>query len=272
MSDKQTYDLFYYDEENDGLRRKRKDRSIGCFVDPIEHDVRGRGLVTIGDAHVRVEDVIARLKAFDPEDLRIYPDKKWEHFDDDWKIPTQARMKELFDYDRDRGVLIHKLARQGVKVGSVVGRTPYDSETPTCIVIEGFRTSTHRAVYLWHTGLYPYGDVRFRDGDKRNTRIENLYESSRQDTIRSSRPAPDSESRVNGVRYDPRSGKWMARLTVNGKEKHLGSFKELIDAVKRRWDEERSLNWPGWDRSSSAYKFLNEHDTMYVFREVGKHL
>lgn len=42
---------------------------IGCFVDPIEPDVRGRGLVTIADARVPVEDVMAMLKDFDPEDL-----------------------------------------------------------------------------------------------------------------------------------------------------------------------------------------------------------
>jgi hypothetical protein len=39
-------------------------------------------------------------------------------------------------------------------------------------------------------------------------------------------------SKYKGIHYKKREGKWWARITVNGKRKYLGSFKNEIDAAK----------------------------------------
>jgi hypothetical protein len=183
VSYKKMFDSFCCDDRSDRLRWKNDDGSIGGFVEPAMHDVRGRGLVEIGDARVPIEEVITMLERTDPEEVRRYPEKEWVYIDDDWQIPTKARMHELFDYDPHLGALIHNLSGHRVKAGTIAGSKPRNPDTPMSITIDGYRTKVHRAVYLWHTGRYLYGKVRHRDGNKTNNRIENLYVESGQDTM-----------------------------------------------------------------------------------------
>jgi hypothetical protein len=44
-----------------------------------------------------------------------------------------------------------------------------------------------------------------------------------------------------GVYYSKASGKWFAKITVKGKQIHLGSFNYFEDAVVARKDAERRL-------------------------------
>jgi hypothetical protein len=175
VSYKKMFDSFCCDEGSECLRWKNADGSVGDVVKPAMHDVRGRGLVEIGNAKVPVEIVVAEMKRADPEEVRRYPDKEWAYDNEDWNIPTQARMRELFDYDPHLGVLIHKLSGHRIKAGTIAGSRPRNPDTPMSITIDGYRTMAHRAVYLWHTGRYPYGKVRHCDENKTNNRIENLY-------------------------------------------------------------------------------------------------
>ncbi len=52
----------------------------------------------------------------------------------------------------------------------------------------------------------------------------------------------NNTSGVNGIRYDNKISKYVARITVNGKEKHIGCFVNIDDAVKARKEAEK-LYW-----------------------------
>jgi hypothetical protein len=261
---KTTYDLYVYDQETGGLRYRLADGLPGEIVTPVGHDVYGNDLVTIEGVEVPIYNVVEILKALDLEKLREYPDQEWVYYTDD-DIPSHARMKELFDYDAERGVLLHKLPRQGVKVGTVAGSMPLSPDRPMLITLERFQTFVHRAVYLWHTGLFPDDDVRHRDGDKTNNRIENLYASPRRDTMRS-RPTPENSwSGVKGVQLDSRHKTrcWKAVIKLD-KQIQLGNYEEKTDAVKARWHAECRYNWPGCRTTSPAFLYLKEHDPAYL--------
>lgn len=46
---------------------------------------------------------------------------------------------------------------------------------------------------------------------------------------------------VRGVCWFPQTSRWVARITIDGKRKHLGYFKEYDAAVAARRDAERKL-------------------------------
>lgn len=258
-----THDSYIYDQETDCLRYRLEDNQLGEEVKPIGYDVYGEALVVIGDIEVPVYAVINTLESLDPEDLLKYPDKEWGYFTDD-NIPSQERVKELFDYDDEKGVLLHKVHRSKVKVGTVAGSKPRSPKKPLSIRIDGHQFPLHRIVYLWHKGLYTEEDIRHRDGDKTNNRIENLYSCSRRDTNRT-RPTPeDSWSGVRGVQLgDIRKKPWNALIKVD-KVISLGCYEELTDAVKARWEAECKYGWIDCRSTSPAYLYLKEHDPAYL--------
>ena len=55
---------------------------------------------------------------------------------------------------------------------------------------------------------------------------------------RNRRTRKDSSSGVTGVRWHKASNKWASLITFNGKEKHLGVFKNKSDAIKARKEAE----------------------------------
>ena len=85
-------------------------------------------------------------------------------------------------------------------------------------------------------GLKP-GDPRVdhRDGDGLNNQRMNLREATHRQNMMNSRGRSGS-SRFKGVDWDKRAKKWRARISVNGKKKHLGYFIDEEEAA-RAYDE-----------------------------------
>lgn len=53
------------------------------------------------------------------------------------------------------------------------------------------------------------------------------------------RIAKNNISGVTGVFYNPESKRWTARIGINGKKKHLGSFENKEDAIQARREGEK---------------------------------
>ncbi len=87
-----------------------------------------------------------------------------------------ARIQREYDYDADAGLLVNK--RRGKAVKGV-------KHTGTKYQCFGFRNKGkmkfllyHGAVWAWHHGRLPKGQIDHIDGDEQNNRIENLREVS----------------------------------------------------------------------------------------------
>lgn len=85
-----------------------------------------------------------------------------------------ARIQREYDYDADAGLLVNK--RRGKAVKGV-------KHTGTKYWRFGFRNKGkmkfllyHGAVWAWHHGRLPKGQIDHIDGDEQNNRIENLRE------------------------------------------------------------------------------------------------
>lgn len=80
----------------------------------------------------------------------------------------------------------------------------------------------------------PHGmDVDHKDGDGlNNRRSSNIRLATRHQNHGNRGPARGSVSGYKGVHYHSQNGNWRARISVNGKSKHLGSFDSAEDAAR----------------------------------------
>ena len=80
-------------------------------------------------------------------------------------------------------------------------------------------------------------DVDHINGNVADNRVESLrWATHRENSFNSSLSSVNS-SGFKGVTLDKKSGKWQARITVNGKLKHLGLFANKEDAIKARYED-----------------------------------
>ncbi len=67
-----------------------------------------------------------------------------------------------------------------------------------------------------------------------DNRVENLRVVTQQANIFNRGVHPKNTSGATGVQFDKATNKWVARITVNGKNNHLGSFATIDEAIKAR--------------------------------------
>ena len=68
------------------------------------------------------------------------------------------------------------------------------------------------------------------DNNPLNNRIENLRLCNLSENARNANKRVDNSSGYKGVSWHKQSSKWVAQITVNGKRKHLGFFKDKEEA------------------------------------------
>lgn len=100
------------------------------------------------------------------------------------------------------------------------------------IKIFGKNEMYHRIIYLMHNNTLPEF-LDHKDRNPGNNRIENLRECTRSQNMFNRRPAKNSKSGYRGVSLN---GRWRVKITIEGKEEHLGYFDSKHDAA-RHWNK-----------------------------------
>lgn len=98
--------------------------------------------------------------------------------------PTQEELKKIFSYDKDTGQLHWKFRPKETFASPAsmtkfykhyAGKPAGKLERGVPIVMISYKPyRTKNLVWLYHNGELPSGKIRCVDGDKLNTRIENL--------------------------------------------------------------------------------------------------
>lgn len=146
------------------------------------------------------------------------------------------RAKELFDYDSDSGDLRWRVNRLSghnkiqAAAGSVAGHRHSDGYVR--VKIDGVLYCAQHVIWLLKTGRYPILEIDHQDGDTYNNRWENLRPATSQENGRNRGIHRSNTSGVKGV--DLHDGRWRARIIVDYKQIHLGSFLRFEDAVRVR--------------------------------------
>ena len=144
---------------------------------------------------------------------------------------TQKQVRELFEY-KD-GNLYWKVSRGRVKAGDHAG---YDrSNEYRIIMINGKNYRSHRLIFLYHYGYLPEF-LDHIDGNKSNNDINNLREATIRENGMNQKKTKSyggksTSSDFKGVTWYKQREKWVCRIQINGKQKHLGLFTSEIEAA-----------------------------------------
>lgn len=134
---------------------------------------------------------------------------------------TAERLRSILDYTPDDGCFRWREPGPKRIVGAVAGsrqRIGY-----VVIRVGGTLYYAHRLAWLHVKGQWPSESVDHIDGDKSNNRWRNLRDVPHQKNCQNQHRAQGSSNLLGAVR-NSRSHCWRAIITVNGKQRHIGTF------------------------------------------------
>lgn len=143
---------------------------------------------------------------------------------------------ELFDYHS--GKLLWKVKPNNrVRKGSEAGYLHHDGYV--VVRVNKVLNSAHRIIWEMHNGPIPKGmEIDHVNRNRIDNRIENLRLATRR---QNSCNLSTNPSGVPGVYWCKQQGRWRARIFVNGKNIHLGLFKNINDAAKARMNADADV-------------------------------
>ena len=88
----------------------------------------------------------------------------------------------------------------------------------------------HRLAWLYMTGAFPIKYVDHIDGNRANGRFSNLREVTMQENNKNKRIQKNNTSGLQGVYWSNRYSRWVARINLKNKTKHVGQSQDFFEA------------------------------------------
>jgi hypothetical protein len=150
---------------------------------------------------------------------------------------TQTRLKELLEYDPTTGEFRWRVKlNRNIRLNSVAGTI--NNHGYRMIVIDRDMYSAARLAWFYTYGEWPVGDIDHINRTRSDNRLCNLRSVSRSGNNQNKLPIGD----VAGVTWHERGQKWIAAITLNRQNYHLGSFDDRKEAIQMRQGAEKLLH------------------------------
>lgn len=169
-----------------------------------------------------------------------------ENTESKWFEAGELTTEDLFiiqnyKYDSNTGSIFNKST-----VRFVGHKIKKKDKTYLVVNVKSKRYYLHRIAWFIYYGEWPDSEIDHIDGNSENNRISNLRLSDRKSNGRNIRiDKSKSKSKFCGVNWHE-SGKWRARVKVDGKEIYLGLFDDVEEAAKAVKEKRSEL---GFDKS-----------------------
>lgn len=165
---------------------------------------------------------------------------------------THARLTDVLDYAPETGVFSwKKTTSPRVSVGAQAGVIANNGRR--YIAIDSEKFMAHRLAWFYVNGEWPSGDVRQKNGNFDDCRLDNLEDVSRSVAASNRALSGRNKSGYRGVSRD-KYGQWTAFITRNYKQVGLGSFAtaEEASAAYERAASEMEISVSPEDRAAAA--------------------
>jgi hypothetical protein len=139
---------------------------------------------------------------------------------------TQARLKELFNYDPDTGYFTNKFSRGRALGGGRAGSPSGHGYRKLTVDYE--RHYEHHLAWLYMFGMYP-GELDHVDGNRSNNTLGNLRPATRAQNCHNS-PRGNGKYGVKGAYYDKRARCFFSKIQVGKQTIYLGKFSSPEEA------------------------------------------
>ncbi len=172
-------------------------------------------------------------------------------------LPAQDVLNQLLSYDRMTGKLFWKerpvsmfsdgkqTAEHNARIwnGKLAGKEAFTATSRGYKVgrigDDGF--FAHRVIWKMVYGTEPE-QIDHIDGDRGNNRLENFRECC--DAVNAlNKAVPNNNTSGHLGVYRARKGKWRAAIQVGGRQKNLGHFASIEDAIAARKEAERAYGY-----------------------------
>jgi len=149
-------------------------------------------------------------------------------------------LKKYLKYDEHTGhfiwiALTHKSVSK-IKVGDRAGAEHGNGYLK--LTIKQKRFYLHRLAWYFMTGEMPTHQIDHINRDRADNRYTNLRELTNYENNLNKGLTKRNKTGTTGVHLVKRTGKYMASIQREGKNKHLGTFKTKEEAIKARQDAE----------------------------------
>ncbi len=174
---------------------------------------------------------------------------------------TQERVRELFDYDPETGIVTRRVSVAGkgpTRAGDEVGFL--NDSGYLMISYQGRRYRLHRIIWMLIWGYFPEHEIDHINRVRTDNRLCNLREVTRACNSLNSSVQKRSSNGVTGVAWDRSRKKWMSYIrTEREKTCNLGRSEDFIEAVALRLAGEQSLERYKCNVCSSAYQYMQKY-------------
>jgi hypothetical protein len=147
---------------------------------------------------------------------------------------SYSRAAAVLRYDPLSGLLFWKQQRGRAAEGQPAGSVSVSRRggRQRKVHIDGHKYGFGPIAWLLMTGELPDRIVDFRNDNALDTRWCNLVLATPSERTLHSSPRKNSRSGAAGVTW--RNSKWQARIVLDGKEKFLGVFGDVTEALQAR--------------------------------------
>ena len=141
-------------------------------------------------------------------------------------------IKKYLRYDAETGKIFWKLNKDSAKAGNEAGWGGIEHYHR--LEINGKRYYAHRIAWLLTYGSWPEYHIDHINGNKKDNRLTNLRDVSITENARNKKIYKNNTSGTIGVCFDKSKQGYVANITINGKYKNLGLFKNKEEAIAAR--------------------------------------
>jgi hypothetical protein len=147
----------------------------------------------------------------------------------EFPLPSLERVRELFDYYPEYGLLIRRTAVPKAPRGSIAGTINSDGALICRVDYKIYYV--HRLIWLHYYGEPPSILIDHIDLNPSNNRISNLRLASDSQNAANKKGRTNSRSLIKGAHWSTSEGRWRSSIKVNRKQIHLGWFDTKEEAA-----------------------------------------